>query len=247
MEPLTTLARWIREAQRIVFLTGAGISTDSGIPDFRSEDGLWTKDPDLPQKLSRAYFHRRPREFWKVFRQAFPIEELAKANPNEGHRFLAELEKMGKDVVVITQNIDGLHQKAGSRNVLELHGTLFSATCPTCNAVYFLPMEEDVPRCTQEHPKGVCGSILKPDVVLFGDPVQHFQEAVERTQHADLFVAMGTSLEVSPANAFPLYARGKKVLINRDETLMDGHFDLVIRDAIRDVISAIQNELPLRH
>lgn len=247
MEHIDTLANWVRESQRIVFLTGAGISTDSGIPDFRSEDGLWTKDPELPRKLSRSYFHHRPKEFWKVFRQAFPIEELAKAKANEAHLFLAELEKMGKDIVIITQNIDGLHQKAGSQNVLELHGTLFSATCPKCKTVYLLPREEEVPRCTRERPKGVCGSILKPDVVLFGDPVQHFPEAVERIQHADLFVAIGTSLEVSPANALPLYAQGKKVLINRDETPMDHHFDLVIRGAIRDAISGIKGKLTSRH
>ncbi|QEV90812.1 NAD-dependent protein deacylase [Bacillus velezensis] len=243
MEAFMTL---INQAERIVVLTGAGMSTESGIPDFRSAGGIWTEDTSRMEAMSREYFERRPREFWPKFKQLFQVKMSGSYEPNAGHTYLADLEKRGKQVDIFTQNIDGLHKKAGSSSVYELHGSIQTAACPRCGARYGLShlLKDEVPECTAEiGDHAVCGTVLKTDVVLFGDLVQHFETLYEKLDKADLLLVIGTSLEVAPARFVPEDAGRipglKQVIINLEPTYCDHLFDLVIHEKIGEFAKRI--------
>ncbi|AGT31982.1 NAD-dependent deacetylase [Geobacillus genomosp. 3] len=238
------LAQWIREADTIAVLTGAGMSTESGIPDFRGENGIYAHEENVEHYLSEYYFEKDPIDFWRRFKQLFSLKLMGGFAPNDGHRFLRWLEDIGKRVVILTQNIDGLHVKAGSTHVIELHGTLRTATCPSCGKTYELAFvnRNDVPRCNE------CRAILKPDVVLFGGFVPHIEEAFAKAAESDLFLAMGTSLEVAPVNQIPFYVAAespatRKVLMNKTATRMDGIFDLVIYGGIGETVAGVRRQI----
>ncbi|MBB6282465.1 NAD-dependent protein deacylase [Geobacillus subterraneus] len=244
MKERDKLAQWIRGADTIAVLTGAGMSTESGIPDFRGENGIYAHEANVEHYLSEYYFEKDPVDFWHRFKRLFSLKLMGGFAPNEGHRFLRWLEDVGKTVTILTQNVDGLHVKAGSTHVIELHGTLQTSTCPSCGKTYDLAFVNrvDVPRC------GECGTILKPDVVLFGGFVPRIEEAFARAAESDLLVAMGTSLEVAPVNQIPLYVAAespatRKVLINKTATRMDGMFDLVIYGGIGETVASIWRQL----
>ncbi|UOY92583.1 NAD-dependent protein deacylase [Ectobacillus sp. JY-23] len=247
MKEYKVLADWIASARNIAFFTGAGMSTASGIPDFRSAGGFWT-DPIRPEVyMSRSFYNLHPKIFWEKYKEIFQVKLLEQYDPNPGHLFIADLEKQGKHVTVLTQNIDGLHQKAGSTNVVELHGTLKTATCPKCRTIYDLSyvMAELVPRCNQQTIHGTCQFILNPDVVLYEDPVQAFSKTEEILRAADVFIVMGTSLQVSPVNTLPeYYAHIKKeckmALINRERTVKDDVFPVVCHDEIVSAVTALK-------
>ncbi|MEC1678100.1 NAD-dependent protein deacylase [Bacillus mojavensis] len=229
----------LNEAQRIVVLTGAGMSTESGIPDFRSAGGIWTEDASRMEAMSLDYFLSQPRLFWPKFKELFQMKMSGSYEPNEGHLLLAELEKQGKQVDIFTQNIDGLHRKAGSRHVYELHGSIQTASCLSCGARYDLLhlLKHDVPECTAVgHDGEVCGTVLKTDVVLFGDAVLHFDTLYEKLDKADLLLVIGTSLEVAPARFVPEDASRipgiNKAIINLEPTYCDSLFDFVIHQKI---------------
>ena len=226
---IKTLANMIDDAKRIVFFGGAGVSTESGIPDFRSKDGLYrSRWEDPPETvLSRSYFNRNTAKFFKFYREKTLHPE---AKPNEAHIALAKLEEMGKLTAVITQNIDGLHQLAGSKKVLELHGSTLRNYCMKCKKAYeldYILSQKDIPLCT-------CGGTIKPDVVLYEEPLNQetIAESLYQIKNADLLIIGGTSLTVYPAAAFVQQCRGKIVIINRDATYMDSSADLVIKDKI---------------
>ncbi|MBS2968173.1 NAD-dependent protein deacylase [Metabacillus sp. KIGAM252] len=237
------LVNWLDEAKVISVMTGAGISTESGIPDFRSSKGLWTEDLSRTEVMSRSYFERHPKSFWKYFKDIFQTKLSPGHKPNKGHLFLRELEAMGKEVHIFTQNVDGLHQKAGSCNVYNMHGSIQTAECPKCKSVYGLDHihEKEVPRCSSVLASGSpCDFILKPDVVLFGDMVQHMEAIYHTVDRSELLLVMGTSLEVYPVNQIPKdfrYRGNKKmVLINREPTRLDHLFDLVIHASIGETL-----------
>lgn len=239
MEATRTLADMINNSRKVVFLTGAGISTESGIPDFRSSGGIYANG-NVEQYISRYFYNKSPKEFWKHFKEIFQLKMLGNYEPNNGHLFIKELEDSGKEITVLTQNIDGLHQKAGSKHVLELHGTLRTAHCPKCSRVYNLEytLREDVPRCEQD------GFILDTDVVLFGDAIKHFEEAIDAVETCDLMIVMGSSLNVTPVNSFPEYAQEswttQLAIINMEETIKDRYFDVVIHDKIGDAVMKLR-------
>lgn len=244
---IAQLQQWIDQAKTITFFTGAGISTESGIPDFRSQNGLYKQNMSFVDVVSRPFFESRPKEFWPLFKEIFRIKMLHHYKPNPGHEFIAEMEKSGKLTYVITQNIDGLHQDAGSSRVYEIHGTIKSARCPKCQASYDLAYlnEQELPRCQTITRNGnECHFILKPNVVLFGDSIHHFDEAAEAAVNSDLFIVMGSSLEVTPINQIPLLVRREgnipMVIINRDATQFDHLFDLVISDSIGQTVSRLR-------
>ncbi len=229
------LQRIIDQSRRIVFFGGAGVSTESGIPDFRSVDGLYHQRYDYPPEeiLSASFFRRRTEEFYRFYRdKMLPLE----ARPNTAHRFLAELEAAGRLTAIVTQNIDGLHQKAGSRTVLELHGSIHRNRCQRCAAFYPPEAIRDsvgVPRCS-------CGAVIKPEVVLYEEGLDDdvLSSAVHHIRQADALIVAGTSLTVYPAAGLTRYFRGKHlVLINRDATPLDGSADLVIHDRVGEVFS----------
>ena len=234
---IETLKTWITESDNIVFFGGAGVSTESGIPDFRSVDGLYHQQFDYPPEtiLSHTFFYQHPDYFYRFYRQKMlPLE----AQPNAAHKKLAELEQAGKLRAVITQNIDGLHQKAGSRNVLELHGSIWRNYCTRCGKFYppeFIRDCAGVPRCD-------CGGVVKPDVVLYEEGLSEdvLHRAVHAISEADVLIVGGTSLTVYPAAGLIRYYRGSKlVLINRDETPYDTAADLVLRDPIGQVFAQL--------
>lgn len=226
----------VDESRRIVFFGGAGVSTESGIPDFRSVDGLYHQKFDLPPEtiLSHSYFMRNPEGFYRFYREKMVWPE---ARPNAAHRKLAELEAAGRLTAVITQNIDGLHQMAGSRTVYELHGSTLRNFCMKCGKFYAkeeLLALPGVPRCS-------CGGIIKPDVVLYeealdGDTVDG---AVRALSAADLVIVGGTSLVVYPAAGLLDYTHAPVVLINKSATAYDGRAALVIAGPIGEVLSRI--------
>ena len=233
----TQLQQIIDESGRIVFFGGAGVSTESGIPDFRSVDGLYHQHyADPPEEiLSATYFRRRTEEFYRFYRdKMLPLD----AQPNAAHRFLAELERTGRLTAVITQNIDGLHQAAGSRTVLELHGSIHRNRCLKC--ARFFPPEYirdsvGVPACP-------CGGVIKPEVVLYEEGLDDdvLSASVHHIRRADTMIVAGTSLTVYPAAGLLRYFRGRHlVLINRDATPMDGSADLVIHDSVGKVFSTL--------
>ena len=238
LEGIRKLNDWIQASDNIVFFGGAGVSTESGIPDFRSVDGLYNQKWKYPpeQILSHSFFERDPEEYYRFHREKLVIEGV---QPNRAHRKLAELEAAGKLRAVITQNIDGLHQEAGSKNVLELHGSILRAYCSRCRKPY--PQEvinrgEGVPRCS-------CGGVIRPDIVLYEEPLDQdvMEEAVRYIRNAEILIIGGTSLSVYPAAGLIRYYRGSKlVLVNRGETPYDGYADLVIHEKIGDVFSQIE-------
>lgn len=242
---LDTLASWLAEAQHIAVLTGAGMSTESGIPDFRSYQGRYTQNASLAEVLSIDYFQHNPAAFWQAFKEIFELKLVGNKQPNAGHRFLAWLETQGKTVSVLTQNIDGLHQCAGSREVVEVHGTLQRAVCPACGRMHDLAhvLASPLPRCLS------CCTPLKPDVVLYGEAVSQFEAALLKVLDADVLLVLGSSLEVGPVNLLPLEAHQHGIdcaLINLDVTRLDGCFDLVFRAPIGQTAQALQARLESR-
>ncbi len=230
---LDTLKTWVDEARKIVFFGGAGVSTESGIPDFRSVDGLYNQKFKYPPEtiISHSFFERKPEEFFEFYKEKMlPLG----FEPNVTHKVLARWESEGKLLAVVTQNIDGLHQKAGSRNVLELHGSVLRNYCVRCHKSYsaeFVKNSKGVPLCD-------CGGIVKPDVVLYEESLDQdvMYRAARAISEADLLIVAGTSLTVWPAAGMIRYYRGKRlVLINRDETPFDGEADLVLHEKLGDV------------
>lgn len=255
MEQIKTLAKWIKESKNIVFMTGAGISTASGIPDFRSKNGKYAEDVNREIYISRSFYNSKPKVFWQKYKEIFQIKLAGNYKPNDGHLFIAELEKEGKEITVLTQNVDGLHQKAGSSRVLELHGTLKTASCPKCKTIYNLEyiMENEIPRCNRQASKGTCDFILSPDMVLFGDPVKSYRQAEDVLEEADLLIVMGTSLQVTPVNSLPRYfvyvmndwedKEPKMAIINAEPTEKDSLFSLAIHSDIIKEVQKLKVEL----
>ena len=238
MQEIQQLQKLIDSAQRIVFFGGAGVSTESGIKDFRSVDGLYHQQYDYPPEiiLSHSFFEANPREFYRFYREKMLCPDV---QPNGAHRTLARLEASGKLTAVITQNIDGLHQAAGSKEVLELHGSVHRNYCVRCRKEYsfdHILHTQDVPRCT-------CGGIIRPDVVLYEESLDGFvlSQAIEHLRHADLLIVGGTSLVVYPAAGLLRYYRGRElVLMNRDETPYDGDASLIIRAPIGKTLEQLR-------
>ncbi len=235
MTDLEILKQWISESSHIVFFGGAGVSTESGIPDFRSVDGLYSQKFDYPPEtiISHSFYERRPEYFFRFYRdKMLPLG----FEPNITHKVLAKWEAEGKLDAVITQNIDGLHQKAGSKKVYELHGSVLRNYCTRCRKFYpaeFVKDASGVPKCT-------CGGTVKPDVVLYEESLD--QDTIEKSvlalRRADLLIVAGTSLTVYPAAGFINYYRGDRlVLINRDATPYDSQADLVFHQSLGDIFA----------
>ena len=246
MDDIARLASVLEQSKNIVFFGGAGMSTESGIPDFRSAEGIYHQklhrhfSPE--EMVSHSFFMKHTEDFYDFYRQHLLYPE---ARPNEGHRALAELEKMGKLTSVITQNIDGLHQLAGSKHVLELHGSVKRNYCMDCQAAYemdYVLESKAVPRCSR------CGGIVRPDVVLYEEPLDNevLENAVQAISSADTLLIGGTSLVVYPAAGLIRHFQGKNlVLINKSETKADEWADLVIHDSIGKVMKAAMERLLL--
>ena len=232
-----TLQEIVDRSRRIVFFGGAGVSTESGIPDFRSVDGLYHQQYDYPpeQILSRSFFDENPAEFYRFYRSKMLCPN---ARPNAAHYKLAELEQAGKCTAVVTQNIDGLHQAAGSRTVYELHGSVLRNHCMRCGRAYGVEAvaeAADIPRCA-------CGGIIKPDVVLYEEALDedNMSRALQYISEADTMIIGGTSLVVYPAAGLIRYFRGRKlVVINMSPTQSDSNADLLIADKIGDVLGSL--------
>ncbi len=237
-EKMRTLQQWIDESQRIVFFGGAGVSTESGIPDFRSVDGLYNQKYAWPPEeiLSRTFFDAQPEEFYRFYRDKMLCLD---AQPNAAHKKLAELEKAGRLRSVVTQNIDGLHQKAGSQRVWELHGSVHRNYCMRCRKPYSaadIKGGQGVPRCA-------CGGTIKPDVVLYEEGLDSatIEGAVADIRGADLLIIGGTSLAVYPAAGLINYFRGNRlVLINKSPTPYDDRASLAINQPIGQVLGQIE-------
>lgn len=244
MNEIQTLNEWINEAGdgKVLFFGGAGVSTESGIPDFRSQDGLYNQQYKYPPEMiiSHSFFMQNPKEFYRFyFDRMIPDDSI---KPNPAHLKLAELEKIGKLNAVVTQNIDGLHQAAGSQKVHELHGSILRNFCMTCHEAYNLPAlkdardEDGIPRC----PK--CGGMLKPDVVLYEEPLDNsvMHAAIAAITQADLMIIAGTSLVVYPAAGLVDYFKGNHIaIINRDPTKQDRKADLCISQNVGEVFSQL--------
>ena len=237
MENLEKLKTWISESNRIVFFGGAGVSTESGIPDFRSVDGLYSQKFDYPPEtiISHTFYNRRPEYFFRFYREKMlPLG----FEPNITHQVLARWEEEGKLSAVVTQNIDGLHQKAGSRKVHELHGSVLRNYCVRCGKFHsaeFIRDCDGVPMCT-------CGGIVKPDVVLYEESLNQdtIEKSVGAITTADLLIVAGTSLTVYPAAGLINYYRGNRlVLINRDVTPYDDQADLVFHETLGNIFSKL--------
>lgn len=229
----------IQKAALITVLTGAGISTASGIPDFRSNNGLYQQSRQVEELLSEHEFKTNPERFWAFYKEIFKIKLSLSYQPNFGHFFFKQLENDEKQVTVLTQNVDGLHRKAGSKHVYELHGTIEKSYCPKCLQTYYIPdiVSQDVPVCSSDY------TILKPDVVLFGGSVRHMDVAYEKTTEADLFITAGTSLKVYPAKEIPGYIQNArnitKLIINNEPTSSDHLFDIILRGDINTALQKI--------
>lgn len=237
MEKLQELQRMIDESQRIVFFGGAGVSTESNIPDFRSSDGLYNEQYQYPpeQVVSHTFFQKRTELFYDFYKNKMMFLD---AKPNAAHKKLAELERVGKLTAVVTQNIDGLHQMAGSKCVLELHGSIHRNYCQRCGKFYdakYIKESDGIPRCE-------CGGIIKPDVVLYEEGLdgRTIQNTVQAIAQADMLIIGGTSLVVYPAASFIDYFHGKYlVVINKSATPRDGQADLCIQEPIGKVLGEI--------
>lgn len=230
--------KWINESDNIVFFGGAGVSTESNIPDFRSTDGLYNQEYAYPPEtiLSHSFYRRKPEEFFRFYRNKMLFPN---AQPNAAHKALARLEQQGKLKAVITQNIDGLHQKAGSKEVLELHGSVLRNYCERCGKFYsldqILASKELVPKCD-------CGGTIKPDVVLYEESLNQktLEKSVRYISEADMLIVGGTSLTVYPAAGLLDYYRRKKlVLINMAATAKDNIADLIIKRKIGEALSEV--------
>ena len=229
------LKQWIEESNNIVFFGGAGVSTESNIPDFRSVDGLYNQEYDYPPEtiLSHSFYLKDTEEFYRFYRNKMLFPN---AQPNKAHIALANLEQAGKLKAVITQNIDGLHQKAGSKEVYELHGSVLRNYCQKCHKFYSLEnimAMEKVPHCE-------CGGTIKPDVVLYEEGLDSYtlEKSISYIKNADMLIIGGTSLAVYPAaGLIDYYAGDKLVLINKDKTARDSHANLVIHAPIGEVLS----------
>ncbi len=244
-EKIISLRNMIKDSDNIVFFGGAGVSTESDIPDFRSSDGLFSKKLNKhfsPEQLvSHTFYVHYPEDFYAFYKDKLIYPD---ARPNKAHKALAYLEKIGKLRAVVTQNIDGLHQMAGSKNVLELHGSVNSNTCQSCgynmDLKKFLDLEGLVPKC----PK--CGGSVKPDVVLYEESLNEdtIIKTIKAISEADILIVGGTSLVVYPAAGFLDYFKGRHiVLINKDETSYDRRADLVINDSIGNVLDMAVKDL----
>ena len=231
------LKNWVEESNNIVFFGGAGVSTESGIPDFRSVDGLYNQKWRYPPEtiLSRSFFERDPEEYYRFHREKLVIDGV---RPNTAHIRLAQLEREGKLKAVVTQNIDGLHQAAGSKNVLELHGSILRAYCAKCRKIYpaeLINRGEGVPRCG-------CGGVIRPDIVLYEEPLDEsvLKAAIDCIRKAEVLIVGGTSLNVYPAAGLINYYKGNKLaLVNLSETPYDSYADLVIHEKIGQVFSEL--------
>lgn len=238
MEAIEQLKQWVKESDNIVFFGGAGVSTESGIPDFRSVDGLYNQKYDYPPEtiLSHTFYMQKTKEFYDFYRDKMLCLD---AKPNKAHLKLAELEKAGKLKAVITQNIDGLHQAAGSKTVYELHGSVLRNYCTKCKKFFDVQKivdSSDVPVCE-------CGGVIKPDVVLYEEGLDNatIQNSVDAIKAADILIIGGTSLAVYPAASLIDYYRGNKlVLINKSVTPRDSAADLVIHDSLGKVFEQIE-------
>ena len=237
MDKLETLKRWISESSRIVFFGGAGVSTESGIPDFRSVDGLYNQKFDYPPEtiISHSFYERRPEYFFRFYREKMlPLG----FEPNVTHKVLAKWEQQGKLSAVVTQNIDGLHQNAGSKKVYELHGSVLRNYCVRCGKFYpaeFVKDCEGVPKCS-------CGGTVKPDVVLYEEGLDQatIEKSVRAIWQADLLIVAGTSLTVYPAAGLINYYQGSRlVLINRDARPYDRNADLVFHESLGSIFSQL--------
>lgn len=235
---INRLKQEIEKANKIVFFTGAGMSTDSGIPDFRSATGLYTNNLHAEEIISHHYFLQDTKGFYDFYKDKMIFED---ALPNYGHKYIAELEKTGKDIKVVTQNIDGLHQLAGSSIVYELHGSIHRNYCMKCNTFYPLKkvvVSKGTPICDK------CGGIVKPDVVLYeegldGDTIAN---AIDAIANADLMIILGTSLNVYPAASFVQYFRGNTLaIINKSATPADNNCDIVIHDGISETFKKLKD------
>lgn len=234
------LREWINESDNIVFFGGAGVSTESNIPDFRSQDGLYNMKYKYPPEtiISHSFYMKNTEEFYRFYKDKMIYRD---AKPNRAHQALAKLENDGKLKAVITQNIDGLHQLAGNKRVYELHGSVLRNYCESCGKFFdvdYVLKAEGVPCCDEESCKGR----IKPDVVLYEEGLDSniIENAVMAIRNADMLIVGGTSLTVYPAAGFIDYYRGNKlVLINKDVTPMDGRADLCIHDKIGDVLSSV--------
>lgn len=237
MKDLQTLKQWVADSQRIVFFGGAGVSTESGIPDFRSVDGLYNQKFEYPPEkiISRSFYEANPEYFFRFYKEKMmPLG----FEPNITHHVLARWEQEGKLSAVVTQNIDGLHQKAGSKNVLELHGSVLRNFCTRCHKFFdaeYVRESQGIPRCD-------CGGTVKPDVVLYEEGLN--EDTIERSicaiMDADLLIVAGTSLTVYPAAGLINYYRGDRlVLINRDVTPFDHRADLVFHESLGKIFSQL--------
>ena len=240
MTAVDTLRKWIQESDRIVFFGGAGVSTESGIPDFRSVDGLYNQQYKYPPEtiISHSFYKKNPKEFYRFYKDRMIYQD---AKPNKAHYALAKLEQQGKLSAVITQNIDGLHQMAGSKNVLELHGSIHRNYCEKCGKAYplsYVAESKDIPCCE-------CGGIVKPDVVLYEEGLDEatIEGAVSVIRRADMLIVGGTSLAVYPAAGLIRYFRGDDlVVINKQPTPADGMATLLVNKPIGQALSETEGE-----
>ena len=237
MDKLEILKRWVAESSNIVFFGGAGVSTESGIPDFRSTDGLYSQKFDYPPEtiISHSFYQRKPEYFFRFYREKMlPLG----FQPNITHKVLAQWEQQGKLQAVVTQNIDGLHQKAGSKKVYELHGSVLRNYCVSCGKFHsaeFVKEAPGIPRCS-------CGGIVKPDVVLYEESLDQktIQASIMAIHRCDMLIVAGTSLTVYPAAGLIDYYQGNRlVLINRDATAYDSRADLVFHESLGDIFSRL--------
>lgn len=241
-EAIKTLKQWIDDSDNIVFFGGAGVSTESGIKDFRSVDGLYHMKFKYPPEtmLSHSFFESHTEEFYDFYRnQLMPPEDI---RPNTAHLRLAQLEQAGKLQAIVTQNVDGLHEKAGSKKIFNLHGSIYENRCLRCGQRFDGLSGARVIRNAPGIPRCHCGGIIKPDVVLYEEGLDQdvLEGAIHAISQADVLIIGGTSLTVYPAAGLIRYYRGKKlVLINRDETPYDSEADLVIREPIGEVFGQI--------
>ena len=239
MEELETLKKWVKERRNIVFFGGAGVSTESGIPDFRSVDGLYSQKFDYPPEtiISHSFFLKNPEYFYRFYREKMlPLG----FEPNITHKVLARWEAEGKLSAVVTQNIDGLHQKAGSKRVYELHGSVLRNYCMKCGKFYdaeFAKNSEGIPRCT-------CGGMVKPDVVLYEEGLDEtcIEGSLRAIRQADMLIVAGTSLTVYPAAGLIRDYRGSRLVrIHRDATPYDSYADLVLDPSLGEVCSQLED------
>lgn len=236
---LEKLVKAFKESNNIVFFTGAGMSTDSGIPDFRSETGLYTNNLHAEEIISHSYFLKDTKGFYDFYKNKMIFEN---AIPNYGHMFIKKMEELGKNVSVVTQNIDGLHQLAGSRKVYEVHGSIHINYCMNCHKFYGLDVitkSKGIPYCE-------CGGIIKPDVVLYEENLDEetISKAIGTIKDSDTLIILGTSLNVYPAASFVRYFKGKNlVIINKTSTPADNMCDIVIHDNISNTFKKIEKEL----